>query len=53
MRRYLADAPDADEPGDSDDFGDAVGIPHGGAWVRPAGEDMVRCREHDLRPDEH
>lgn len=30
-------------------------FPHGGLWSRPQPDDGrgVRCREHDLRPDEH
>jgi hypothetical protein len=29
------------------------GLPHAGMWSRPNGEDMMRCREHGLCPDEH
>jgi hypothetical protein len=29
------------------------GLPHAGLWSRPAGEDVVRCAEHGLRPGEH
>jgi hypothetical protein len=28
-------------------------FPHSGLWSRPVGEDVVRCAEHGLRPDEH
>jgi hypothetical protein len=55
MRAYRVDEPEP-EPDFDDDFDDGmvdVGLPHGGLWSRPKDEDGLRCREHDLRPDQH
>jgi hypothetical protein len=53
MRR-LIDPPDDDEPElDDDDVFASMGLPHGGSWHQREGEDVLSCREHDLRVGEH
>ena len=55
MRRIIEDEPEVEPAaGDAFDWVAVVGVPHGGgAWSRHKGEDVMRCGEHGLRPDEH
>jgi hypothetical protein len=51
MRRFVEPAEDQLGPDDDDGLDDV--LPHGGLWSRAVGGDGLRCKEHDLRPQEH